>query len=99
MSAYVFAFIDVQDPERYKEYAARVPPTIAAFGGTYVVRNGAKHPLEGNMPDRRAVLLKFPSVAQAKAWYESDAYKECRAIRTSASTGDIFIVEGWEGAS
>ena len=96
MSAYMIGFIDVLDPEGYKEYAARVPATIAAYGGRYVVRNGSKHPLEGTMPDRRMVVLQFPSVERAKEWYESDAYKACRAIRSQASTADLFLIEGYD---
>ena len=37
---YVIGQIDVTDPEAYKEYAAKVPATIAHFGGRYLVRGG-----------------------------------------------------------
>ena len=98
MKAYVVSQIDVRAPKRYAEYAARATQTVAAYGGRYLARNGAKHPLEGPVPDRRVVVMEFPSVEQAKAWHASSAYQAIIGIRHSASTGNIFIIEGCEPA-
>jgi uncharacterized protein (DUF1330 family) len=38
----------VSDPERYKEYMAAAPATIAAAGGEYLVRGGKSETLEGD---------------------------------------------------
>ena len=38
MPAYVVVQIEVEDPVRYAEYRRIAPPTIAAYGGRYVVR-------------------------------------------------------------
>ena len=35
--------------------------------------------------------------AAALACYESPAYQAARAIRENASTGDLVIVEGYDG--
>ena len=98
MKAYVVSHIDVQNAERYAEYAARAPQTVAAFGGRYLARNGLTHHVEGPTPDRRVVLMELPSVEQAKAWHASPAYQAIIGIRHSASTGNIFIIEGCEPA-
>lgn len=95
MKAYVIAQITVEDSDRYAPYAALAPVSIAAYGGKYLVRNGAKHVLEGTSPTERLVVLEFPSVERVKEWYASDAYQAARAIRLSASTGNLFIVEGY----
>ncbi|RKU00051.1 DUF1330 domain-containing protein [Burkholderia sp. Nafp2/4-1b] len=96
MKAYVIAQIAVDDVDRYKPYAAQVPATIAAYGGRYLIRNGAKHALEGAPPTERIVVLEFPSLERAKEWYTSEAYQSARVIRLSASTGNLFIIEGSE---
>lgn len=94
MKAYIVSFIDVEDPVLYQQYAARAPQTIAAFGGSYVVRNGNKFALEGEVPDKRVVILEFPSMETARQWHESKEYQEVAQIRHRASKGTIFIVEG-----
>ena len=81
MKGYVLAFVDVEDPTSYSPYAAGVPATIAAYGGRYLVRNGKKEVREGTLPADRVVMLEFPSVEQAKAWYESEQYQALLPIR------------------
>jgi uncharacterized protein (DUF1330 family) len=92
--AYVIANVTVIDPVRYEEYRRLVPPTIEKFGGRFVVRGGAVEPLEGDWRPGRLVIVEFPSVEQARAWWSSDEYAGARAIRQATSTGTLLIVEG-----
>jgi uncharacterized protein (DUF1330 family) len=39
--------------------------------------------------------LEFPSVAQARTWYESPEYQALAPIRQGASKGSLVIVEGF----
>ena len=94
MKAYVIAHIDVQDPVRYADYVKLTPGTIAPFGGRFIARGGRAERLEGDTPVKRLVVLEFPSYEQAKAWYASDGYRVAMAIRQSASTGSLLLVEG-----
>lgn len=94
MKGYVLGFIDVEDPSSYAPYSANVPATIAAHGGKYLIRNGTKELREGTLPAERLVVLEFPSVAQARTWYESPEYQALAAIRQGASKGSLVIVEG-----
>ena len=48
MSAYVVVEIEVLDAERYERYKRMVPPSLAAYGGRFVVRGGATETLEGD---------------------------------------------------
>ena len=41
MAAYVIADIKVTDSAGFAEYQQKVPATIAAYGGRYLVRGGA----------------------------------------------------------
>jgi uncharacterized protein (DUF1330 family) len=92
--AYVIANIEVTDPARYAEYIELTPGSIAPFGGRFIARGGRSERLEGTTPANRIVILEFPSYEQAKAWYDSDGYRVAMAIRQSASTGTLILVEG-----
>ena len=94
MPAYVIADIDVQDPEKFEEYKKGAPPSSAPFGAKYLVRGGKVEGLEGDWLPRRFVVIEFPSVEQAKAWWNSQAYAGPKAIRQSCAKSNFIVVEG-----
>jgi len=94
MPAYVIAMVDVKDPVRYEDYRRLVLPTIAAFGGRFVARGGKTALFEGTMPAGRIVIVEFPSMERADAWWNSPEYAEAKAIRQATSDGTLFAVEG-----
>jgi uncharacterized protein (DUF1330 family) len=94
MSAYVIADIDVQDPVRYDDYRKMVPASIAAYGGRFLARGGKVESLEGPWEPKRTVIVEFPSVERAKAWWDSDEYAPAKALRRSASQGSLILLEG-----
>ncbi len=94
MSAYIIVDVQVTDPEVYAGYIKLVPATVEAYGGKFIVRGGAAENLEGDWEPNRVVVLEFESVAQAKAWYNSEEYREPKGIRHGASHGKMIVVEG-----
>lgn len=96
MSAYVVVEVDITDPERFKDYQAMVPATIAAFGGKYLVRGGEVETLEGSWNPSRVVVLEFESVEQAKRWWDSDEYREARDLRQATANTKLIVVQGVE---
>ena len=94
MSAYVVVEVQVTDPVRYEDYKKMVPPTIAQYGGKFLVRGGAVETLEGGWAPKRIVVLEFPNAARAKEWYDSVEYRPARDLRQSASNGKMILVEG-----
>ena len=96
MSAYVVGHVTVTNPEGYAGYSSRVPETLAPHGGEFLVRGGNPTVLEGEMPQNRHVVIRFPDRAAAEAWYGSPEYQEIIAIRHAHSTGILMIVEGYE---
>jgi uncharacterized protein (DUF1330 family) len=92
--AYVMANVDVNDPVRYEDYKRMVPPTIAKYGGRFIVRGGRCEVLEGEWRPTRLVLLEFPSAEQARAWWHSPEYADARALRQATSSGTLLILEG-----
>ena len=91
---YFIGQIDITDPQAYGQYRDKVPAIVQAHGGRYLVRGGALELAEGDAPLPRTVVLEFPSVAAAKAWYESPEYQAILPIRLGASNGTAFFVEG-----
>ncbi len=94
MPAYVIADIEVLDPVEYEDYKRLAAPTVAQFGGRYLVRGGAVETIEGEWQPQRIVVIEFPSMEQARAWYYSEAYTHARAIRHRTARSRLIFVEG-----
>lgn len=91
---YVVAHLAVTDAQAFDRYRQRVPEVIARHGGRYLIRGGRVHPLEGEWPVERLVVLEFASVAAARAFYESPEYQELIPLRQAGAEGTLAIVEG-----
>ena len=98
MAAYFIVDVEVTDPKGIEEYRKGVPATVAKHGGRFLVRGGAYSKLEGHWEPKRLVLLEFPSMEQAKRWYESEDYRGLKALRLKTAKTDLILVEGVEGA-
>lgn len=94
MAGYVVAEVEVTDSATYEEYRKLVPGTIAKYGGRYLVRGGAVEPKEGGWQPKRLVVLEFPSLEQARAWYHSPEYAPALALRMKAARSKVLLVEG-----
>ncbi len=94
MAAYVLVDIAVKDPEAYERYKQLAPASIAAYGGKYLVRGGAKEVLEGPWDLNRFVILEFESVERAKAWWASPEYAPAKAMRFAAADSKMVLVDG-----
>lgn len=94
MTAFVIVDIEVTDPVGYEDYKRLAAPTVALYGGKYIARGGHTETLEGNWSPKRLVILQFESVERAKAWVNSDEYREARALRHKYATSEMIVVEG-----
>jgi uncharacterized protein (DUF1330 family) len=97
MAAYLIVLRQepVQDTDAYAEYQKRTRANPPKVRGRPLVANGSMHPLEGIPPDA-AVVFEFASVEDARAWYESDEYREALPYRLKAARYQAFIVEGFQ---
>ena len=96
MPAYVIARVEVIDWSKYNEYLKVTPGTIAQYGGRFIARGGEMATLEGPDETRRLVILEFPSLAKAKAWYNSKEYQNAKKLRAGASIGSLIAIDGVE---
>ena len=94
MSGYAIAQIEVNNPENYKEYLAKVSDIVAKFGGEFLVRGGEFSHVEGEWKNSRNIVIKFPSYERALEWYNSEEYKPVKPIRLTNSDANAIIIKG-----
>ena len=96
MKAYVIVDVKIHDHSRYDDYKKLTPASLAPFDGKFVVRGGKTETLEGDWEPGRIVVLEFPSLEKAKAWWSSAGYAPAKAIRQASSDTRMIVVEGFE---
>jgi uncharacterized protein (DUF1330 family) len=94
MPAYLIANITVRDAAGFEAYRAAVPAVIARFGGRYLVRGGTIEAKEGAPGLDRLVILEFPDMMAARAFYDSAEYAPLLAMRLASTAGSVALVEG-----
>jgi uncharacterized protein (DUF1330 family) len=94
MSAYIIARVDVDDPSLLKGYLAATPPIIEKYHGKFIARGGSTITLEGPEETRRIVLIEFPSLQNAQAFYHSEEYSQARKLREGIAVAEFIAVDG-----
>ena len=97
MLAYLIARFDMTDPvganTAYPKYVAEAGPAYKAHGARFLVRGGTAHAVEGTARARN-VVIEYPSVAEARACFDSEVYQGARKHRLAVAEGEIVLVEG-----
>jgi uncharacterized protein (DUF1330 family) len=94
MPAYFIVDNEVTDSAGFDEYRKQVPATVQKYGGRFLVRGGQIQTLEGDWQPKRIVVTEFPSIEQARRWYDSEEYRALKAIRSRSARGSVVLVEG-----
>ena len=92
--AYVIYQGEITDPARYEVYKVHAAESIHAAGGRYLARGGDVEVLEGDAPAGRTVLLEFPTMDAAVAWYRGQEYMQVRKLREGAASARMYVVDG-----
>lgn len=92
--AYVVIDVESTDDEKAARYRELSGPSVEKHGGRFIVRGGALEVLEGTWHPARIVVIEFASADAARAWYESDDYREARAVREGAGEWRMVVVDG-----
>ncbi|WP_043730275.1 DUF1330 domain-containing protein [Streptomyces zinciresistens] len=94
MPAYAMAHLrDAAPHPEIAEYIERITATFEPYGGRFLVHGTPHETLEGSWPGG-VVLIAFPGLAEARAWWHSPAYREIAPLRSRHIEGDIILVEG-----
>jgi uncharacterized protein (DUF1330 family) len=95
MPAYFLVDVrEIKDAAMMEDYRARVRPVIEKFGGRYLVRGGPFEVVEGDWRPVFPVLVEFPSMEQARRWYDSEDYRELKQLRLQATVGSGVFIAG-----
>jgi uncharacterized protein (DUF1330 family) len=94
---YWIARVDVTDQTKYDRYRALNAEAFRKYGARFLVRGGTFERPEGTARQRN-VVIEFPSYQAAVDCYRSPEYVRAMNERKGASTGDIIIIEGYDGA-
>jgi len=88
--------VDIADAEKYKAYIAANAAPLRKYGARFLIRAGKFENPEGTSRARNAVI-EFPSYEAAVACWHSPEYQDVLKLRTSVSTADLIIIEGYDG--
>ena len=94
MAAYiVFIKEREHDAAAMADYAAKAGPTLGGHTARPLAYYGPIETLEG--PEAGGcVIIEFPDMDAARAWYRSDAYQEARRVRFQGADYRVFITQG-----
>jgi len=96
MSAYGIGNLhDVERGPAVAEYLERIDGTLAPYGGRFIVHGGRPDVREGRW-DGTLIIIEFPDLDRARAWYESPEYQAILPLRTEHSRGDVLLIDGVE---
>jgi uncharacterized protein (DUF1330 family) len=94
MPAYVIAHLQEAVPHPdIAEYIERLPGTFERYGGRYLVHATRHEVKEGSWPGH-VVMIGFPGLAEARAWWDSPAYRAIAPLRARHIDGDVILVDG-----
>lgn len=94
MPAYaIFIRESTLDPSEMAAYTPKAAASMAGHAMTVLAAYGRQATLEGP-PSEGVVIVEFPSLAEAQAWYESPQYRAAREHRFRGAVYRAFVVEG-----
>lgn len=94
MTAYAIAHLQEAAPHpEIAEYIARITATFEPYGGRFLVHGSPHEVKEGTWPGH-VVVIGFPSISQARAWWDSEEYQAIAPLRSRHIEGDIILVPG-----
>ena len=94
MAAYaIFIREMTRDPAELQVYASQAGGTLAGFSAKVLAAYGLQEVLEGPVAEG-VVILEFPTMEDARAWYNSPAYREAQAHRFKGADYRAILVQG-----
>jgi uncharacterized protein (DUF1330 family) len=91
--SYWISRCEVHDPETYKRYIEIAVPAFVRYGAKFLARGGKVEAMMGTAMSRN-IVIEFPSMDDARAFFNSPEYTEALTWRLRSSTGEIYLVEG-----
>ncbi len=91
----MLADVEWIDEAARRRYVKLLSPTLAEYQGEFIVATTDVDVVEGEW--RHAgilVLIRFPTLERARAWYASEEYRPALRVRQASSRSRLMIFEG-----
>lgn len=89
--AYLIGNFSVTDPALMAEYRQKAGPIRQRYGGEITTRVSDLTPVEGTAQSV-LIVIRFPSMAQAEAFYYDPDYEPAKALRIRATEGGFLAL-------
>ena len=96
--AYMVVSVDFDSDEVLASYVQQAMPALETYRVEVLAATSEIEQLDGDWPRRRIAILGFPSMDDARAFWNAPEYAAARAYREAHSAGDIVIVPALPGA-
>ncbi|MEO0349560.1 MAG: DUF1330 domain-containing protein [Cyanobacteria bacterium P01_A01_bin.15] len=94
MSAYIVHTYNILDRSRIDELGPISLPVVEKYGGEISIASFVKN-LE-NASFSHMVVYKFPNMAAAESYYESEENRKIAELRNELIEGSIVLVPGFD---
>jgi uncharacterized protein (DUF1330 family) len=94
MTAYAIAHLhDVQWCADIAEYLRCIDETLAPYRGRFAIHGARPDVVEGEWRGD-LIVIAFPDLAHARAWYASEPYERIMHLRRDHSRGAVILIDG-----
>jgi uncharacterized protein (DUF1330 family) len=94
MPTYIISDVTIRNAEAFQTYRTRAATSVAHYGGHYLVRGGSIEKLKGDRSPQAIVIVEFPDLERARAWYGSPEYAHALKVRDQALSRNLILVDG-----
>ena len=99
MTVYVIVENDVTDAPAYQTYIDAIAPTVATYGGRYLVRGGDILFADSDWRPPRLVMIAFATHDAALAWIQAPELAALHAMRRRYAASRMILVDGLDDDS
>ncbi len=95
MPAFLIVHSKLTDADAFEHYVKAAGPSLERSQGTYLLGGGVSADLEGSHDNDRTVIFQFPSIEDAKSWYQSEEYQSVKPLREHTGAFDFVLVNSF----
>jgi len=92
--AYIIGHITIKNPQKWADYRAQVPATLAPWGAELMLRGTLASVLAGEHDHTDTVVIRFPDMDAVKGWHASPSYQALIPLRQQAAEMTLLSFEG-----
>jgi uncharacterized protein (DUF1330 family) len=98
MSVYIINNMTIHDPAEYGKYLREFMRVFRNHPGEILAAVDRPTPVEGEWPYDRTILLRFPSLEEARRWADSPEYREIAQHRWKGTKSNVVFLDGFPQA-